>query len=219
MLTPEIVTLEFPVFIRATASVVLSPTDSLPKFSFDVEDTSDLVEPELLPLNATVTRTVPLLFFSVRLPENVPDVVGLKPTAKYVVAPPPMENGTVRELMLKAELLIEALETVTPEVVTFLIASVWVILFPIGTAPNDTDDGVELSEAACALPAPTVRRVAATATIESDAKNRWEGPPGWVLFKKVCWETSQKRFWRAKNRVLYKFIPYKEYGPRSARIY
>ena len=40
------------------------------------------VDPEPAPLSETVSNTVPLLFFSVRVPVTVPDVVGLKPTAK-----------------------------------------------------------------------------------------------------------------------------------------
>ena len=107
MLTPEIVTLEFPVLIRATESVSLSPTVSLPKFSFDVDDTRLLVEPNPEPLRPIVTNTVPLLFFNDRLPVNEPDAVGLNPTAKYVVWPGATENGVARLLTLNPEPLIE----------------------------------------------------------------------------------------------------------------
>ena len=48
--------------------------------------------------------------------------------------------------MLNTELLIEALETDTLDVVTFLIASVCVSLFPTGAVPNATDDGVEVRD-------------------------------------------------------------------------
>jgi hypothetical protein len=66
------------------------------------------------------------------------------------VAPPALsENGTGSELMLNAELLMEALETVTVDAVTFLIASVCVILVPTATVPYDTDEGVEVSEGVC----------------------------------------------------------------------
>jgi len=107
MLTPEMVRLEFPVFVNDTGSVSLSPTVSLPKLSFDVEEAKVRVEPEPEPLRATVNRTVPLLFFRVRLPVNEPEAVGLNPTAKYVVAPALTENGVVRLLILNAEPLIE----------------------------------------------------------------------------------------------------------------
>jgi hypothetical protein len=76
------VTLEFPVLISATPSVVLCPTVSLPKFSLDVDDTRDFVDPEPVPLSATVTSAVPLLFFNVKLPVNVPDAVGWNAIAK-----------------------------------------------------------------------------------------------------------------------------------------
>ena len=80
--------------------------------------------------------------------------------------------------MLNPDPLIEALETVTLAVLVFLTARVWEFLLPTATVPNDTDDGVEVSEAACVLPAPTVSRVAAAKNMVAEAKNRWEGPPG-----------------------------------------
>jgi hypothetical protein len=50
----------------------------------DVNGNVDVLEvdPEPAPLRETVSNTVPLLFFSVRVPVTVPDVVGLNPTAK-----------------------------------------------------------------------------------------------------------------------------------------
>jgi len=82
MLTPEIVTLELPLLISVTASVVLPPTVSLPKFRFDVEEVRPPVDPEPEPLRLTATSVLPLLFFKVSVPVTVPDAVGLKPTAK-----------------------------------------------------------------------------------------------------------------------------------------
>ena len=82
MLTPEIVTFDVPLLVSVTGSVVLSPTVSLPKLRLDREDTKLLVELALPPLNGTVSSTVPPLFFSVRLPEKLPEAVGLNPTAK-----------------------------------------------------------------------------------------------------------------------------------------
>ena len=185
-LTPEIVTLEFPVLIRDTARVVLSPTVSLPKFRLDVDDTRLLVEPEPVPLRPMVTRALPLLFLRVTLPAKLPDAVGLNPTAKNVVAPAFKENGVVKALILNPDPLTETLETVTPDVVLFLIASVCVLLLPTATVPNETEDGVEVREAACAVPAVTSKMASATATNESQTKCRWEGPPGRGLFKKAC---------------------------------
>ena len=79
--------------------------------------------------------------------------------------------------MLNSDPLIEALETVTPAVLVFLIASVCVSLFPSGTVPNDTDDGVEVREAACALPGSN-RPATASTRNESETNGRWEGAPG-----------------------------------------
>jgi hypothetical protein len=124
MLAPEIVRLEFPVLVNFTGSVVLSPTVSFPKLNCDVEDTRLFVELEVLPLKETPTSTVLSDFLRLSVPLNVPDIVGLNPTAKYVVAPGAIEDGSVSELMLNIELLIDALEMVTVELVTFFMASV-----------------------------------------------------------------------------------------------
>jgi hypothetical protein len=121
--------------------VTLFPTGTVP---YDTEEGVEVSEgpwllvgvvPDPEPLSVTVTNAVPLLLFRVRVPEKLPDAVGLKPTAKYAVAPPLREKGIVSELMLNAELLIDALVTVTLDVVKFLIASVVVTLFPTGTLP------------------------------------------------------------------------------------
>ena len=80
--------------------------------------------------------------------------------------------------MLNAALLMEALETVTFAVVTFFMASVCVTLFPNGTVPNDADDGVDVSEDACALHvAINWKATANKATKRANAYRR-EGPPG-----------------------------------------
>jgi len=86
-----------------------------------------------------------------------------------------MENGTTSELILNAPLLIEALETDTLPVVTFFTASVCVTLFPTGTVPKDTDDGVDVREVACVL---QVRKAAAQRATKNAAAYRREGPPG-----------------------------------------
>lgn len=82
MLTPEIVTLDVPLLVNVTGKVVLSPTVSLPKLRLDREDSKLLVGLEPVPLNGTVSSTVPALFFMVRLPVKLPEAVGLNPTAK-----------------------------------------------------------------------------------------------------------------------------------------
>ena len=79
------------------------------------------------------------------------------------------------ELMLNAALLIEALETVTFPVVTFFIASVCVTLFPTDTVPNDTDDGVDVREDACAA---QVTKAAAQRATKRVIVYRRAGRPG-----------------------------------------
>ena len=80
--------------------------------------------------------------------------------------------------MLNAALLIEALETVTFAVVTFFMASVCVTLFPNGTVPNDTDDGVDAREDACALHVAINWQATANKATERNIAYRREGPPG-----------------------------------------
>jgi len=98
------------------------------------------------------------------------------------------EKGRTSELMLNSALLIVAFETVTPAVATLVMASVRVTLFPRGTVPNDTDDGEELREDACAL---HVAKATACKASKRMIACRRDGPPGWGLFKKVCWTTLQ----------------------------
>ena len=93
------------------------------------------------------------------------------------------------ELMLNAALLIVAFETVKDVVVTFVMASVRVTLLSRGTVPNDTDDGEELREDACAL---HVAKATASKASKKMIACRREGPPGWGLFKKVCWTILAK---------------------------
>ena len=80
----ETVLLDVVTFLMASVWVTLFPTGTVP---YDTEEgvaVSELVGvvPEPEPLSATVSNTVPLLFFRVKVPEKLPDVVGVKPTAK-----------------------------------------------------------------------------------------------------------------------------------------
>ena len=68
-----------------------------------------------------------------------------------MVAPLFTEKGKTSELMLNSPLFVVAFETVTAAAATLVMANVRVTLFPTDTVPNDTDDGEELREDACAL--------------------------------------------------------------------
>ncbi len=80
-------TLDDVTFLIIRVCVSLFPTATVP---YDTDDGVDVkggvdvfdVDPEPVPLSETVSNTVPLLFFSVKLPVTVPDVVGLNPIAK-----------------------------------------------------------------------------------------------------------------------------------------
>jgi hypothetical protein len=219
MLKPEIVTLELPVLVSVTARVVLPPTVSLPKFNVDVDATSDFVEPEPDPLSPTDKTRVLLMFFRVKVPENVPEEVGAKPTVTNVVAPTLTYKGVRNGLILKPDPEMDATVMVIPVLLVFFTASVCVFLAPSATVPNDTLDGDELSAVPCAEFA-TVSDTAQTATkAASMEKCRWEGPPGRRLIKKACWKTLQKGSYRKNTRVLDKFMPEPAYGSQSSGIY
>jgi hypothetical protein len=175
---PEIVRLEFPVFVSFTGRVVLCPTVSLPKLNCEIDDTSFFVGLEVLPLRATVTSAVPLLFLMDNEPLKVPEVAGLNPTAKYDVAPGAIVKGNASALILNEALLIVTLVTLTLAVLTFLIASVCVILFPTGTIPNDTDDGVEVSDAAWIASGARNMTPRLNRSAGNKAKRRRPEPPG-----------------------------------------
>jgi len=80
----ETVLLDVVTFLMASVWVTLFPTGTVPYDTEEGVEVSELVGvvPEPEPLSATVSNTVPLLFFSVKVPEKLPDVVGVKPTAK-----------------------------------------------------------------------------------------------------------------------------------------
>jgi len=75
----------------------LFPTGTVPKETDDGDAVRRLgvfppepeLEPEPEPLSPTDRTRVLLTFFKAKVPENVPDEVGVKPTAKYVVLPTP----------------------------------------------------------------------------------------------------------------------------------
>jgi len=75
----------------------LFPTGTEPKETDDGDDVRRVgvlppeleLEPEPEPLSPTDRSRVLLTFFKVKIPENVPDEVGVKLTAKYVVLPAP----------------------------------------------------------------------------------------------------------------------------------
>ena len=72
------------------------PTGTVPNETDDGDDVRSLgvfpepeLEPEPEPLSPTDRTRVLLTSFNVKVPENVPDEVGVKPTAKNVVLPAP----------------------------------------------------------------------------------------------------------------------------------
>jgi len=178
MLKPEIVTLELPVLVSVTGRVVLPPTVSLPKFNVEPDATSDFVEPEPDPLKGTDNTNVLLMFFNVKVPENVPEEVGAKPTVIYAVAPTPRYRGNGNELILKPDPVVDATVTVILVVLIFLTASVCVFLAPSATVPNDTVDGDEVIAVPCAEFATTSDTAQTATKAASMERCRWEAPPG-----------------------------------------
>ena len=79
------VTLEFPVFLTATPSVLVFPTISFPKFRLVADREMLLVAVPPLPLNANVYVGFVALLLTVMLPVTLAVDVGAKATVKLLV--------------------------------------------------------------------------------------------------------------------------------------
>lgn len=111
------------------------------------------------------------------------------------------ENGSASALILNAELLIVAVVTVNKDDVTFLTAIVCVTLFPIGTEPKETVEGVEASEEA-RVPLGVIATLARHIRIAALDTLCRRNHPGRMLFKKASWNALQKRFWIMRTGFL-----------------
>src|SRR5215469_2358468 len=113
--TPDTVTLELPVFLMLTPSVLDFPTTSLPKLRLEVERKSVRVVELPLPFNEMVTvGLLPLLLMMI-VPVLLPVVVGANDTVRFMVTPDPIHKGMYRLLISNPVPLRVALESTKVE--------------------------------------------------------------------------------------------------------
>lgn len=116
----EIATVELPLFVTVTSSVMVPPTLSLPKLRLLLESDRERVAVVPVPLRLIVTEEVLPLLTSVILPEVLLLVVGVNLTVRLTVAAGANDLGMLNWLTLKLAPLTLALEIVSvPEPVFF----------------------------------------------------------------------------------------------------
>ena len=106
-------TVEFPVFLTVSSSVVVPPTLSLPKLKLLLESDRDRVAVDPAPLRLIATEDVLPLLVSVIFPEVLLLVVGVNLTVRLTVAAGASDLGMLKSLMLKLAPLTLALEIVS----------------------------------------------------------------------------------------------------------
>jgi len=141
-LTPEIVMLELPVFFRLTERVFALPTGSFPKLRLVGVAVSIRVAVIPLPFIASVRLLFVALLVIVAFAANEPMAVGAKISVQFAVAPAARTKGVVIPLRVKAGLLEDQVEIVTPAVPVFFSCTACDTLDPNGTLPKLTLLGV-----------------------------------------------------------------------------
>jgi hypothetical protein len=152
MLAAEIVTLEFPVLVKAALKSLLLPTFTLPKLRFAVLNASTCVPAAPVPLNAIVNGELGALLVSEIEPVTAPAAVGVKTALNVLFEPVGIVSGVLRPVIVKPAPL-----TVAPDItrlaVPLLINSiVCELLVPVETFPKPAVPGTALICAWLPLP-------------------------------------------------------------------
>ena len=106
-------TVEFPVFVTVSSSVVVAPTLSLPKLRLLCKNDRERVAADPVPLRLIVTEEELPLLVSIIFPEVLLLVVGANLTVRLSVADGVNDCGTLKALMLKPVPLTLAVEIVS----------------------------------------------------------------------------------------------------------
>ena len=144
-LTPEMVTLVLPLFVRVAVSELLLPTLTLPKLKLDVLRPKSFVAASPVPLSAIASGEFGALLVRFTEPLTAPAVVGAKTALKVADLPAAILSGVLMPIVLKPEPV-----TVTPEIVTVALPPlvrliVCELLVPATTFPNAALLGVAVS--------------------------------------------------------------------------
>src|SRR6266852_2794129 len=99
--TPEMVTLEFPLLVSVTGNPLLPPTFTLPKLRLVGFAPSRKVAATPVPLRAIVSGEPGALLTKETEPVTLPPVVGAKAALNVVLPPAAIAAGTVRPVVVK----------------------------------------------------------------------------------------------------------------------
>jgi hypothetical protein len=144
MLAAEIVTLEFPVFVRAALKSLLLPTFTLPKLRFDVLNVSKCVPAAPVPLNAIVNGELGALLVSEIEPVTAPATVGVKTALNVLFEPVGIVSGVLRPVIVKPAPLTVAPDITRLAVPLFVSSIVCELLVPVETLPKPAVPGTAL---------------------------------------------------------------------------
>ena len=140
--TPEMVTLEFPLLVSVTGNPLLPPTFTLPKLRLVGLAPSRNVAATPVPLRAIVRGEPGALLTSDTEPVTLPAAVGVNAALNVALAPAAIVCGTLRPVMLKPVPVTVACEIVALAVPVFFKVIVCEALFPVMTLPKAALDGV-----------------------------------------------------------------------------
>ncbi len=140
--TPEMVTLEFPLLVSVTGNALLPPTLTLPKLRLVGLAPSRKVGTTPVPLRAMARGEPGALLTSDTEPVTLPAAVGVNPALNVALAPAAIVCGTLRPVMLKPVPVTVACEIVALAVPVLFKVIVCEALFPVMTLPKAALDGV-----------------------------------------------------------------------------
>jgi hypothetical protein len=150
--TLEIVTLEFPLFVRATLSELLLPSFTLPKLRLDVPRPNSFVAASPVPLSAMANGEFGALLVKLTEPVTAPAAVGANTALNVAEPPAAMFNGAVMPVVLKPVPVVVTAEIVTVAVPPFVKLIVCELFVPVTTLPKAALEGVAVSCGCVAVP-------------------------------------------------------------------
>jgi hypothetical protein len=140
--TADIVTLEFPVFVKAALKSLLLPTLTLPKLRLDVLNVNSCVPATPVPLNSIESGELGAVLVSEIEPVTLPTALGVKTALNVTFEPAGTVSGVLRPVMLKPVPVTVALETRMLAVLLFVRLIVCESLFPVETFPKTATLGI-----------------------------------------------------------------------------
>jgi hypothetical protein len=142
MSTADIVTLEFPVFVKAALKSLLLPTLTLPKLRFDVLNVNSCVPDTPVPLNAIESGELGALLVNEIEPLTLPALLGAKTALNVTFEPVGIVSGVLRPVVLKPVPITVTLEMTMLAGPLFVRLIVCELLFPVETFPKAAALGI-----------------------------------------------------------------------------